>query len=297
MFDFLSKIRRDRSAFPPWQTAFTLDALRRSWLAVRANKGRGGPDGQTLADFEQSLEENLRQLQSELLQDQYRPHRVTQVLVPKPNARWRPLTLWAVRDRVVQRAVHDYLDPIFETRFLPCSYGFRPGRTTEDAARAIAAARRAGAHWVYDADIKDCFNQMDSDRLRRQLSNEGVPRPICRLIDRWLAARIWNAWSSADRTAGTSQGGVISPLLCNLYLHPFDRSLQHPDFWLVRYADDFVILSRKKATILQAEQQASACLQQLGLEIHPQKSRITHFGEGFQFVGWFFVHHRMFKLK
>jgi group II intron reverse transcriptase/maturase len=289
--------RKVRAVFPPWQTAFALDALRRGWLAVRANKGQGGPDGQTLADFERSLEDNLRQLQTELLQRAYRPHRVTQVLVPKPDGRWRPLTLWTIRDRVAQRATLDYLSPVFEAQFLPCSYGFRPGRTTRDAALAIAQARQAGAHWVFDADIKDCFGQMESDRLRRQLEKIGVPRPICGLIQDWLQARVWNSWQGAAKTAGTSQGGVISPLLCNLYLHPFDLATQKPDLWLVRYADDFVILSRKRAAIMEAAQAAAANLKALGLDIHPQKSRITHFDEGFQFVGWFFVHNKMFQLK
>jgi group II intron reverse transcriptase/maturase len=297
MFNFRNKIGRRRAAFPPWQTAFALDALRRAWLAVRANKGRGGSDGESLAGFEQALENNLRHLQEELLGNRYRPRKVTQVLVPKPDGRWRPLTLWAIRDRVAQRAVHDYLEPVFETHFLSCSYGFRPGRTTQSAATAISQARQAGAHWVLDADIKDCFGQMDSERVRGQLVSWQVPRPVCRLVDGWLEAKVWNAWSGNDRKAGASQGGVISPLLCNLYLHPFDEAMQLPDLWLVRYADDFVILSRKKPAILRAEQQAARNLRQLGLQIHPHKTRITHFDEGFQFAGWFFIHNKVFQLK
>jgi RNA-directed DNA polymerase len=297
MFSFIAKIGRRNALFPPWQAAFGLDALRRAWLAVRSNKGRGSSDGDSLAGFEQALEENLSQLQKELLGNRYRPRRVTQVLVPKPDGRWRPLTLWAIRDRVAQRAVHDYLEPVFEAHFLSCSFGFRPNRTTQDAAAAISRARQDGAHWVLDADIKDCFGQMDSGRVRRQLLDWQVPRPICRLVDSWLEAKVWNAWSGSNRKAGTSQGGVISPLLCNLYLHPFDEAMQLPDLWLVRYADDFVILSRQKARILRAEQQTAQNLNKLGLQLHPQKTRITHFDAGFQFAGWFFVHNKVFQLK
>src|SRR5690606_16855206 len=117
-----------------------LDALRRAWLVVRANQGRGGAAGETIAEFERHLELNLQMLRAELLQGRYRPKKVTGVLVPKPSGGWRPLTLWAIRDRLVQRAVYNYLEPHFERRFLDCSYGFRPGRSTADAAQAVQRA-------------------------------------------------------------------------------------------------------------------------------------------------------------
>lgn len=282
--------------FPPWPSAFTLDALRRAWLSVRGNKGTSGPDGETLAEFERNLETQLGRLRDELLNGAYRPRRVTQILVPKSSSGWRPLSLWAIRDRVAQRAVHNYLEPVFEPHFLPCSYGFRPGRTTRDAALAIHKAGRAGAQWVLDADIKDCFGQMDNGRLLRRLQNWQVPTPLIELIGRWLHARVWNAWLGG-RTAGTSQGGAISPLLCNVYLHPFDQAMQRRGLWFIRFADDFVALSRDQATIQQAEQWATAGLRGLGLELHPQKTRITTFEAGFQFVGWFFLRDELHELK
>jgi CRISPR-associated protein Cas1 len=282
--------------FPPWQSAFAREALRRAWLSVRGNKGTAGPDGKTITEFEQSIDQQLSQLRRELLNGAYRPHRVTQVLVPKASGGWRPLSLWVVRDRIAQRAVYNYLEPVFEARFLPCSYGFRPGRTTRDAALAIQKARQSGAEWVLDADIKDCFSQMNSGRLLKQLRRWQVPRPISDLINRWLHARVWNAWSGNGK-AGTSQGGAISPLLCNLYLHAFDEAMQKRHLWLIRYADDMVVLSRDKTTIHQAEQLVVLSLQKLDLELHPQKTRITHFNEGFQFVGWFFIRNEMYELR
>lgn len=290
-------INRNAKSFPPWQRAFTPEALRRAWLMVRANQGTAGPDGETVAQFEADLASNLTDLRNELLSQRYRPRRVTQILVPKPGHKWRPLSLWAVRDRIVQRTVHDYLEPVFEQHFSPCSYGFRPGRTTADAAAAIGAARRAGAHWTLDADIKDCFGQMEDRRLQAQLKRWRVPTPICQLVRLWLQAKVWNGWLGNGR-AGTSQGGVISPLLCNLYLHPFDEVIAgQREVRLVRYADDFVILARKKATIVQVQELVQTTLKDLNLQLHPQKTRITSFEAGFQFVGWFFVRNERYQLK
>ncbi len=282
--------------FAPWQSAFSGDALRRAWTAVRANRGAAGADGATLAQFENDLASQLSRLRRELLDGSYRPQRVTQVLVPKGNEEWRPISLWAIRDRVAQRAVYNYLESPFEARFRPCSYGFRPGRTTETAAQAVGAARQAGARWVVDADIKDCFGSMDSGRLLELLAGWGVPEPMRRLVGHWLAAKVWNGWAGR-RAAGTSQGGVVSPLLCNVYLHPFDEAMQGRDRTLVRYADDFVVLTRDERTACRALERATTELNRLGLAIHPQKTRVTSFAEGFQFVGWFFVRDEMYQLR
>lgn len=282
--------------YPPWQSAFSRDAMRRAWTAVRANRGTAGADGATMARFEKDLEANLDGLRRDLLNGSYRPHRVTQVLVPKGSDDWRPISLWAIRDRVAQRAVYNYLETPFESRFLGCSYGFRPGRTTATAARAIEAARRSGARWVLDADIKDCFGSMDNRRLLDLLTAWNVPEPIRKFAGRWLQAKVWNAWAGR-REAGTSQGGVISPLLCNVYLHPFDEAMQQRGRTLVRYADDFVILAHDEKTVRRALAAATAELERLGLAIHPQKTRLTSFDEGFQFVGWFFVRDEVYQLR
>jgi len=285
------------SPYGPWQKAYDQEALRRAWLSVRANKGGKGSDGQTIKEFEADLENQLVSLQQELLSQQYRPTPVTQILIPKKDDNWRPLTLWTIRDRVTQRATYNYLEPVFDRQFLPCSFGFRNGRSTKDAAKAILQARKEGAMWVLDADIKDCFGQMRNKIVMKQLGRWHVPGPISELIRRWLHTRIDNAWRKNQTIVGTSQGSVISPLLCNLYLHPFDQAMQQRGLTLVRYADDFVILARHKATIQTARVWAAANLKRLGLEIHPQKTDVKHFDEGFQFVGWFFVRDEMFQIK
>lgn len=288
--------RNGQSPFPPWASAFSIEALRRAWLSVRGNKGAAGADGKTIAQFEQNSERQLDELRHECLNLTYRPHRVTQILVPKASGDWRPLSLWVVRDRIVQRAAYNYLEPVFESRFLPSSYGFRPGRTTKDAALAVQQARQTGAQWVLDADIKDCFGQMNSGRLLQQLQRWQVPQPLGELIRRWLQARVWNAWMGNGK-AGTSQGGAISPLLCNVYLHPFDETMQKRHWRLIRYADDLLILGRDQNAVQQAQQAAVSSLQKLDLELNPRKTRITHFKEGFQFVGWFFIRDEMYELK
>lgn len=293
--NFMTRVA-GKAGYPPWQSAFTPAALRHAWMAVRANGGTAGADGETVERFEKQLDRHLEELRAELLALSYRPKRVTQVLVPKPNKEWRPITLWSLRDRVAQRAVHAYLEPVFERRFLPCSYGFRPGRQTRHAAEAIHRARQEGAVWVLDADIKDCFGQMKSGLVLEQLVRWETPEPMRVLIERWLRAGVWNA-SKRGTVAGASQGGVISPLLCNVYLHPFDCAMQRRGRWLIRYADDFVVLAKDEWSIRQAQTQATAELSRVGLTIHPQKTRITSYDEGFQFVGWFFVRGEMFELK
>jgi RNA-directed DNA polymerase len=286
-----------RSPYGPWQSAFEIDALRRAWTAVRANKGGSGSDGQTVAEFEADLERHLADLQQELVQQRYQPQPVKQILVPKADDKWRPLTLWTIKDRVAQRATYNYLEPVFDRQFLPCSFGFRNGRSTRHAAEAVLAARQAGANWVLDADIKDCFGQMRNRWVLKQLARWRVPGPITELIHRWLNTRIGNAWRPGQTIAGTSQGSVISPLLCNLYLHPFDQAMQQRGITLVRYADDFVILSRNKAAIVWAQQWAALNLKRVGLEMNMEKTAVRTFTEGFQFVGWFFVREEMFQLK
>lgn len=283
--------------YGPWQKAFDLDALRRAWQSVRHNKGTAGADGQTITQFEQELDRNLEMLRAEVISGRYRPHKVTQVLVPKANSDWRPLTLWAIRDRILQRAVFNYLEPVFELHFMPCSYGFRPGRGPKETALAIQRARQQGAQWVVDADIKDCFGQMRSETVMNQLHRWYVPHPIQEIIRFWLTATVWNAWPGSARQAGTSQGSAISPLLCNLYLHPFDQQMSQRCWWYIRYADDLILLTRDEKSARQGHQQVGQALQKLGLQLHPQKTWVRPYTDGFQFVGWFFVRDEMYELK
>lgn len=282
-------------SYPPWQSAFSEDALHRAWLSVRANKGAAtGRD--SVRDFENALTANLKQLQDALLSHSYRPHPVKQILVPKSGDDWRPITLWTVVDRVVQRAVYNYLEPVWDPFFLDSSHGFRPNRSVGTAVQAIQMAYQQGARQVVEADIQDCFGSLDNARLLRLLRQWNTPAPIYQLLDHWLHARIVNAWRGRN-CAGASQGGVISPLLCNLYLHSLDRALQRPDWRLVRYADDFVVLAMTSRSAQAALKHTTHTLRQIGLQIHPHKTHLTTFDAGFQFVGWFFIRDEVHQLR
>lgn len=275
--------------------AFTRDALRRAWRKVRASGGGAGVDGQDIASFERELARQLDELSWELARGVYRPRAVRRVFVPKPNGGLRPLAMWALRDRVAQRAVYDYLEPFFEPKFLDCSHGFRPGRSVQTATRAVLAARDEGLRWVLDGDIKDCFDRIEARHLMTLLRHRVKDRTVLELVERWLAADILDA-QGRRAAAGTAQGSVLSPLLCNVYLHPFDVALTRRGIRLVRYADDLVCLFQRKREAQDARALVQAELAKLALELHPQKTRLVSFDDGFAFLGIFFLRDEHFIL-
>ena len=193
--------------------------------------------------------------------------------------------------------VYDYLEPIFEEGFLDCSYGFRPGRGVEDAVQAVLSHRDDGCRWVVDADIKNCFDSMDSRLLMRFLRRKVRNRIVLRLVKTWLDARIFNPAPGEKGRAGASQGGILSPLLCNIYLHPFDVEMTKQGLRLVRYADDFVILCRHNREAEKALKAAERTLARLKLNLNPHKTRIVHFDQGFKFLGVFFLRNEHFYLS
>jgi len=228
----------------------------------------------------------------------YEPLPVQRVLVPKPGGGLRPLAIWTLRDRVAQRVVHDHLVPILEPHFLDCSYGFRPGRSVADAVQAVIEARDAGRRWVVDADIEDCFGSLDRQRLVKQ-ARAWIPEPVVvGLIEKWLRARVYNPARGQPATAAASQGGVITPLLANLYLHSFDVQVTKGVSYgtLVRFADDFVILCRRRWEAETALAAARQALGRLRLRLNPHKTRLVHFDQGFKFLGVFFLRSEHFYL-
>ncbi|MDW8318524.1 MAG: group II intron reverse transcriptase/maturase [Anaerolineae bacterium] len=275
--------------------AFGAEALRRAWQQVKANGGGPGVDGLDIAAFEAHLDAHLAALQTELCQGTYRPQPVRRVLIPKRNEGLRPLAIWTLRDRVAQRAVLNALEPIFEPQFLACSHGYRPGRSTQTASDAVVAARNEGLRWVLDADIQDCFDSIDPELLMQMLRRQVRDRHMLRLVELWLQARILSA-SGQVRAAGAAQGGVLSPLLSNIYLHPFDVALTRQGLRLVRYADDFVVLCRRRRDAEEAQAAAEAALQDLRLQLNPHKTRLVHFDQGFKFLGRFFVRDEVYEL-
>jgi len=266
-----------------------------AWRQLKANGGGPGVDGVDIAGFERKLAEHLAALQAELSEGVYRPQPVRRVLIPKRNEGLRPLAVWTLRDRLAQRAVLNAVEPLFEPRFLACSHGFRPGRSTLSATEMVLTARDEGLRWVLDADIKECFENIDPALLTQLVRRQLGDKALLRLIDLWLRARILTA-AGQVRAAGTAQGGVLSPLLCNVYLHQFDVALTERGLRLVRYADDFVVLSRRRREAEVAQDRALTALAALRLEFNLYKTRIVHFDQGFKFLGRFFVRDEVYEL-
>ena len=285
------RLNRNGKAHP----AFSDDALRRAWQQVKANGGGPGVDGVDIQAFEAHLADQLAALQVELSQGSFQPQAVRRVLIPKRNEGLRPLAIWTLRDRLAQRAVLNAVEPLFEPRFLACSHGFRPGRSTQSAVDMVIAARDDGLRWVLDADIKECFDNIDPTLLMQLVRRQLHDTALLRLIELWLQAHILTA-AGQVRAAGAAQGGVLSPLLCNIYLHQFDLALTERGLHLVRYADDFVVLNQRRKEAEAAQETAQAALAALRLEFNPYKTRIVHFDQGFKFLGRFFVRDEVFEL-
>jgi group II intron reverse transcriptase/maturase len=252
-------------------------------------------DGESIRSFESDLDAKLAELGRELETGAYQPRGVRRVFVPKPKEGLRPLAIWTLRDRVAQRAVHNYLEPAFESQFLDCSHGFRPGRSVQTAVSDVLAARDAGQRWVLDADIKDCFDEIRPDLLMRLVRDQVKDKVILRLLKAWLQARILDA-RGRSRAAGTAQGGVLSPLLCNVYLHAFDEAVTKQGLCLVRYADDLVALCRRRREAQAAGRVVQRELAKLHLNLNPHKTQVVHFDEGFKFLGVFFLRNEHFWL-
>ena len=266
-----------------------LPNLRRAWTLVKANHGTWGVDRQSLEAFEAHLEEELQDLQGALKADAYVPLPGRRVYIPKPDGRRRGLAVPAVRDRVVQTALRLRLEPHFEARFAETSYGFRPGRSAHQAIGDVMASLHRGGEWIVEVDIERFFDTASHKRLLGTVAEVVADGRILRLVQAFLQAGVMEEGRKRTLVAGTPQGACLSPLLSNAFLNTCDHQMLAHGHRAVRYCDDLVVVCRTREDAEAALEQVHQILEgQLGLRLHPGKTRVVHITEGFEFLGFRF---------
>jgi group II intron reverse transcriptase/maturase len=278
-----------------YDKVYRRDVLERAWELVRANRGAAGIDKQTIAEVEQhGVDRLLHELAADLRDGCWRPLPTRRVFIPKPGRKeCRPLSIPTVRDRVVQAAVKIVIEPIFEADMLECSFGFRPGRSAHDALQVIVDESWRGRRWVAESDIAECFEAIPHSGLMSAIEERIVDRRLLKLLRVTLRAGVIEEGSVKRSDTGTPQGGVVSPVLANVYLHRLDRQwADRGSGVLVRYADDLLVMCKTRQQAVSALAVLTAILGDLGLDLKKTKTRIVHLqegGEGFDFLGF---HHR-----
>jgi len=268
--------------------------LAAGFAKVAKNRGSAGVDRITIGQYRSGLADNLAYLSKQLREGLYRCDALRRVEIPKPgSSEKRTLSIPTVRDRTVQAAVTQVLEPIFERDFAEHSYGFRPGRGCKDALRQVEKWLRSGDLWVVDADIRRYFDTVPHDRLIGLVRKKVSDGSVVGLVEQFLKAGVLEGlgqWTPR----GTPQGAVISPLLSNIYLDPLDHLMAREGHRMVRYADDFVILCRTREEAEQALARVEAWMTEAGLTLHPDKTRIVDManGDGFDFLGYHFERSR-----
>jgi len=262
--------------------------LAMAWERVRANQGAGGIDGESPVAFGEALDERLSRLHAELQADRYTPQPVRQVRIAKAGkpGEWRMLGIPTVYDRVCQQALLNRLEPIFEPVFDDANFGYRRGRSTQDALRKVWKEIKAGAEWIVDADLKDFFGSVDHAKLLTLVAQRVSDGRVLRLIAAMLTAGSYGEGRLFPSERGTPQGGVVSPLLSNILLTPFDREMRHRGYQLTRYADDWVVTCTSAREARAALAAANRILKELGVTLNPRKTRIVHVRHGFEFLGY-----------
>jgi group II intron reverse transcriptase/maturase len=275
-----------------WDKILRRDVLWRAWVAVRRNDGAPGIDRTTLAAVEEyGVTRLLDEVAAELREGRSRPLPARRVFIPTPGtSEQRPLSIPAVRDRIVQAAVKIVLEPVFEADFLPCSFGFRPKRGQHDALQVVIDEAWRGRRWVVETDIANCFEAIPKDRLMQAVEERVADQSVLKLLRVILRAGVMDEGVVRHSANGTPQGGVISPLMCNVYLHRLDRAWDRRAHGvLVRFADDVLVMCATREQAEAALARLRSLLAELGLEPKEAKTRIVHLAEdgpGFDFLGF-----------
>lgn len=274
-----------------YDKVLSLTNLRVAWEQVKANRGGGGVDRMSIAEFDRDAEARLKKLSEALRSNTYKPLPVRRAYIPKPgSSEKRPLGIPAIVDRVVQTALRNVIEPIFEQEFDPSSYGFRPQRGCQDALEEIERLLAGGSVHVVDVDIRKYFDTIPHEGLMNEVAKRIADGRVLDLIEAYLHQGILEGMNLWMPEKGTPQGAVISPLLANIYLHPVDVAMRQAGFALVRYADDMVVLCSTREEAEAALKRLGELLEERGLQLHPDKTRIAHLMErpGFQFLGYVF---------
>jgi len=262
--------------------------LEMAWEKVKENRGSGGVDGQNREAFEAQLDQQLDRLHRELKEDAYQPLPVRQHPIPKRDkpGEYRMLGIPTIYDRVCQQALLNRLEPIFEPVFDDASFGYRRGRSTKDAMRKVWKEIQSGREWIVDADLRDFFGSVDHEKLLTLVAQRIADGRVLRLIRAMLKAGSYGKGQLFPSERGTPQGGVVSPLLSNILLTPFDREMRRKGYQLTRFADDGVVTCKSAGEARAAIAAAFRILNELGVQLHPQKTRVVHVQRGFEFLGY-----------
>ena len=267
---------------------YSLKNLESAFKKVKKNRGAAGIDGVSVKEFEGNLTEELTRLVSELREGSYRPIAVKRVKIPKPDGSYRDLGIPTVRDRVVQQALLNVLQPIFEPGFHPSSYGYRPGRSAAHAlAKAERFARYYGLFHVVDMDLSKCFDRLDHTEILKGVNRKVSDGKVLKLIEQFLKAGVLESGQFMPTEIGSPQGGVISPLLMNIYLDRFDQYMKDQGIRIVRYADDILIFARSKSEAGRYGEIATCYLEvDLKLQVNRKKTHLSNLWQGIAFLGF-----------
>lgn len=269
--------------------------LEAAFAQVKANDGAPGVDGVTIERFELHLSEELERLQEQLRNGTYEPQSVKRAWIPKGGGEKRPLGIPTVRDRVVQTALRNVLEPIYEAKFAEHSYGFRPQRGAKDALRRVDELLKAGYRHVVDADIEKYFDTIDKSLLLARVKEEVADGKVLALVEKYLSQAVKDKLKEWTPETGTPQGAVISPLLANVYLNPLDHEMAKRGIEMVRYADDFIVLCRTQEEAQQALELVTDWLSSAKLTLHPDKTKLvdmTKDGSSIEFLGYVFYRNK-----